>query len=134
MSDVAGMLYCERKAYYDATHGKLSTPESDRAARAGEAMHQRFAADGQRLLSRQDRRCFIATAVYGEDAPQTEALRRWRDRALMRHPAGRAVTAVYYRLSPPAAALVARCPALSRVARAVLDALLRHIDRYGSPP
>lgn len=44
--------------------------------------------------------CFIATAVYGVDAPETNALRSWRDRQLMPTLLGRTFIATYYRISP----------------------------------
>ena len=45
--------------------------------------------------------CYIATCVYGDyDAPEVQALRRFRDDTLARTPAGRAFIKVYYAVSP----------------------------------
>lgn len=82
-------------------------------------------ADAESLLARlggapaaaKDSRCFIATAALSVDAPEVEALRDWRDRALMPSAAGRALVSAYYRLSPPVARAVAASPALRRAVR-----------------
>lgn len=53
--------------------------------------------------------CFITTAVAG-DGPTLDALRDFRDDALGRTRAGRALVAVYYAVSPPVAATLERHP------------------------
>ncbi len=53
--------------------------------------------------------CFIATAAYGTNlAPELDALRAWRDGALLSHAPGAAFVDAYYRLSPPVADWVAQ--------------------------
>jgi hypothetical protein len=70
----------------------------------------------------QSRACFIATAAYGSpDAPEVEALRRFRDRRLLTNPVGAAFVRMYYRVSPPVARLIARKPRLRAAVRRVLD-------------
>jgi hypothetical protein len=70
--------------------------------------------------------CFIATAAYGRpDAPEVEALRRFRDRRLLTNVPGTAFVRLYYRLSPPVARLIARKPRLRSVVRKTLDFLTR---------
>jgi len=65
--------------------------------------------------------CFVATAAYGSGmAPEVGTLRLFRDRFLTGNPAGRAFVSVYYRLSPPLAAVIARSPALRSGARFAL--------------
>ncbi len=65
--------------------------------------------------------CFIATAAYGSYlAPDVKTLRGFRDRVLLKTGLGRAVVRIYYRLSPPAARLLSRSPALRAVVRAGL--------------
>ena len=68
--------------------------------------------------------CFIATAVYGGDAPETHALRAWRDHRLMRNRGGRIMVAAYYRLSPSMARLLARHGWLRRIVKPLLDKLV----------
>ena len=65
--------------------------------------------------------CFIATAAYGSDmAAEVRTLRRLRDEFLLSNAAGRAFVSLYYRVSPPLAALIAESPVLRRLARALL--------------
>ncbi|MGH8463059.1 MAG: CFI-box-CTERM domain-containing protein [Pseudomonas sp.] len=82
--------------------------------------------------SARDSRCFIATAVYGPEAPQTEELRAFRDRTLMRSALGRAFVRCYYRLSPPVAAGLSRHPRLAAPVRTGLDAMRCVVGR--DPP
>lgn len=60
-------------------------------------------------------RCFIATAAAGDpDHPDVEALRRFRDRSLVRRPWGRKFVAFYYRYSPAVAAVLSKSRILAR--------------------
>jgi hypothetical protein len=71
--------------------------------------------------------CFIATAAYGSPlAAEVQTLRAFRDEVLERSAVGRWFVSVYYTLSPPLAALIAR----SGVARAVVRGLLRPVVRW----
>ncbi|HMN14020.1 MAG TPA: hypothetical protein PKD55_17020 [Bellilinea sp.] len=73
--------------------------------------------------------CFIATAVYGRDAPETNALRAWRDRALMPSSPGRTLVRGYYELSPRLVPLLHRSERFTAVVRAALDLLVRWLER-----
>jgi len=81
-----------------------------------------------------DKRCFIATAVYGTDAWQTNALRRWRDTVLLPSASGRLLTRIYYRLSPCLAGWLVAHPMFSRPVRHLLDAWIRHLRLDPSDP
>ncbi|MFO7973437.1 MAG: CFI-box-CTERM domain-containing protein [Candidatus Hydrogenedentota bacterium] len=67
------------------------------------------------------RACFIATAAYGTaSAEELAALRRFRDEVLLQTTLGTAFVDLYYQVSPPFAAEVARHPALATLVRGVL--------------
>jgi hypothetical protein len=69
--------------------------------------------------------CFIATAAYGSPlAPEVERLRKVRDRYLLAFDPGRHLVAVYYRLSPSLAAVIAHSPPLRVATRVVLTPVL----------
>ena len=77
------------------------------------------------------RACFIATAAYGDaDAPEVEALRRFRDRKLLTNRPGTAFVRLYYRLSPPIAHLIARKPRLRTAVKKTLDFLARRAASF----
>lgn len=47
-----------------------------------------------------DKRCYIATAIFGAYSEETLLLRRWRDDTLKRTLFGRLFIKVYYKVSP----------------------------------
>jgi hypothetical protein len=66
------------------------------------------------------RPCFIATAACGADTIEVSVLRNFRDQCLLANSLGRALVALYERLSPPMAAIVARSPLLRAITRKLI--------------
>lgn len=65
--------------------------------------------------------CFVATAACGDPfAPEVIVLSAFRDDALLRTRLGGAFVRLYYAVSPPIAALIARSVLLRRVAMALI--------------
>ncbi|HHV7523725.1 TPA: CFI-box-CTERM domain-containing protein [Burkholderia orbicola] len=120
ITHIVDTVYCEQKATFDRQYGD-ARPLSVRArAAAGTFEHIRFQAEGQ-TRAVVDRRCFIATAVYGEDALETDFLRSWRDRVLLSCLVGRLMTRCYYAMSPGIARALTRLPRVARFVRVCLD-------------
>lgn len=135
-SDLAEMGFCETKCVLKAKHGDQSTPEADRARRGGSAAHVRFheqvtAFHNQAVASRggraKDRRCYIASAVYGIDDPRTEELRSFRDIVLLPTRTGRFMVRVYYAVSPWIVAIAGDSRSIRIGAAWILDYIRRRI-------
>lgn len=145
VSDIVSAVYCEQKLVFDKQHGKARSADLERKAAAGTFEHLRFEWEGYtrnpgRLLAKlgqerpgwtpqptSDSRCFIASQVYGPQGAQTDALRAWRDRALMPSRAGRAFVALYYAVSPALVCLLKRSPRITLAVRKALDGLVNRV-------
>jgi hypothetical protein len=88
--------------------------------------------NGKLLWVRGSEGCFLATAAFGEGAPELEAFRAFRDRALLPTRSGRACVRVYYALGPPLAAAILRSPPLHRLVRGGLGQLHAWLSRRES--
>ena len=81
-------------------------------------------------------KCFIATAAFGSELePEVVRLRRWRDRALRPHLAGRILMVLYALLSPPIAHMIERRPdgVLGSLVRWVIRRAMRPKSAYVTP-
>lgn len=64
--------------------------------------------------------CFIATAALGADSIEVSTLRTFRDTCLLESNLGRIFVALYERLSPPIAILIAKSPVLRAITRKLI--------------
>lgn len=126
ISDIVATVYCEQKTVFDRERGRIESRDVRAKREDGIAQHKRFENEGRRSAG-QDRRCFIATAVYGPDAAETDFLRAWRDRALMPSMTGRAAVRIYYSVSPLLLPVLERHARLARAVRVMLDRLVRFL-------
>lgn len=129
-TDLAKLGMCEKRMVLDLQYGEGKVSKRARVrSEEGREIHERALqaaiAHNQVREPATDRRCYIATAVYGADAWQTNALRAWRDRALLTNVFGRVVVAAYYALSPKVAKRLGPNHGLTRIARSILDAFVR---------
>lgn len=69
--------------------------------------------------------CFVATAAFGEGAPELVAFREFRDEVLRHHAWGRGFIRLYYRHGPGVAEWVVRRPRVRRGVRGVLKQVHR---------
>jgi hypothetical protein len=99
ITEIVSTVYCEQKMLLDRERGD-ATPSSVREkAVQGTIEHRGFERQGQ-IQSASDRRCFVASALYGPCASETDFLRDWRDQSLSKTAKGRLLIRVYYALSP----------------------------------
>lgn len=71
-----------------------------------------------------DRRCFVATYIYGTNDPITWNLRWYRDEVLMPHWFGRGVVRTYYCLSPYLIKIARRYPYADRLLKTLFTNLV----------
>jgi hypothetical protein len=110
-SEVGRAAYCPRYLEHKAKGAEVGKHAIARR-KAGEIGHDEF-----NRASAEDRRCYIASHLYGNYDPRTDSLREFRDRYLQGSYIGRRFIACYYRHSP---ALVSLCER-SRVINALVS-------------
>jgi hypothetical protein len=96
---------------------------------AGTAAHAALHCNALREVPAQagDGRCFVATALWGPTDPRTQALREWRDFWLLKRGWGRAVTRLYYWLSPQLVDVMATMPRLRAAVSSGLSAVAHRV-------
>lgn len=131
-SQLAEMGFCEVKVRLKEQHGDQDTTESAARREEGKRQHERMhvAAMTHHNRPTADRRCFIATAVYGGEDPRTEQLRQFRDRVLMRTGAGRTLVRLYYWVSPFVALTAKSSPWLKTALKRMLDFIRSRIAPF----
>lgn len=145
-SDLAALVKCELELVWtkDGKRPTAEVRERQRASEVGEVLHRQAQVSMETFHNRarprvpegasppgRDKRCFVASAVYGGSAPETDELRAWRDRELVGRPAGSWAVRVYYSLSPPLVRCMDRVPVMRPLARSVLDVVRWLIRRRG---
>lgn len=135
ISDIVAAVYCEQKLVFDRELGDASPEHIRMRAEEGIIEHRRFEREGQiRVLLDKpgktiDKRCFVASCLYGIDAPETIVLRKWRDDKLLQSGTGRWLVRSYYRISPRLVTLIDRHGWLVRPIRLLLDWIVRLIRK-----
>ena len=125
--DLAEMGFCEKRVLLAHLHGQHLTLEQRRSVERGRRAHDQYYREGLAAAASTgaDRRCFVATCLYGDAAWQTEALRRFRDEVLLRSRLGRWIVEAYYALAPGICRLFAWLPWLQPPAGALVGVLVR---------
>lgn len=125
--ELAEMGFCEKRVQLAHLYGEQVTPDQRKAMARGQAAHQRYLEDG--LAATAVRRCFVATCVFGPDALETQVLRAYRDRVLLRRRWGRALVAVYYWVAPVGCRIMVRWPTTVGTVRRVLLAVVARCEK-----
>ena len=74
-----------------------------------------------------DKRCFIATHLYGLEDIRTYKLRQFRDRYLIDHWLGRTLVKAYYWLSPYWVRVCEKNRLCNKLSRTLMDYVIRRI-------
>jgi hypothetical protein len=121
-SDIGRAEYCSHYLEHKYKGSKVSL--SAQTARAkGNTSHEAFNRQAE------DKRCFIASHLYGPEDRRTIQLRRYRDQTLRKYFAGRVFIAVYYKLSPTLVTISRKLPVLDELLMKVVNKLLRILDK-----
>ena len=120
-TQLAEMGYCEQRMLLAHRLGERTTLAQRQARARGNEAHLRYLAQG---LAANDRRCFIASCVFGPDALETQQLRGYRDAVLLPRWWGRCLVAVYYQTAPSVCRLLECWPAGPPLSRVVLRSFL----------
>jgi len=134
-TDLAKLGYCEQRLVLEKQLGERLTSEQRAGIRRGNQAHDRFLRQSLVLnpsvgTSKAKRWCFIATAVFGPDAPETNRLREFRDKVLRPTYLGRLAIRAYYRLSPGIAGLVQSRRWALRPMRKLLTAFIACLNGF----
>ena len=73
--------------------------------------------------------CFIATALYGQDAKETNILRYYRDHTLLNSWFGRVLVGGYYKISPHFVPLLKRNKIINLFVRSLINRIVTSIQR-----
>ena len=126
-TELAEMGFCEKRVQLAHIYGEQATPEQRKAMARGQGAHKRYLEEG--LAATADRRCFVATFVFGPDARETQVLRAYRDAVLLRQRWGRALVAAYYRVAPTGCRIMERSPAIAVGVRRLLRILVAQCEK-----
>lgn len=135
ISDIVSAVYCEQKMMFDRHLGDASPDFVRKRAVEGVIEHRRFEIEQKiRVLQNKpgeliDKRCFIASSVYGIDSLEAVTLRKWRDDVLLQSVMGRIFVYCYYRLSPSVVSMMAHHTWLVSLVRVGLDGLIAVLDK-----
>lgn len=128
-TELAQMGFCEKRMLLAHRLGERSTPAQRMARLRGQAAHQQYFEEGAAAAA--DRRCFVATFVFGPDAQETAVLRAFRDTVLLPRWWGPLAVAAYYRAAPSVCTIMARLPFTSAWGRWVLRAVVAQCRTRG---
>lgn len=111
VTELVNMTKCENQTLLNTVYKPKLANDVKQRQKEGISDHKKFeklnnkyANNSQRVISEMnkssDRRCYVATAIFGNTSPETTVLRRWRDQTLSQYYAGRLFIQAYYKISP----------------------------------
>ena len=111
--------------YLELERKKHSVSKNTAAARIkGDAKH-----DALNKRAGEDKRCYVASHLYGVDDERTVLLRAYRDNRLKASSPGQLFIKVYYRLSPALILIARKVPFVDQCLRASVDQIIIRLRR-----
>ena len=135
VSELAEVATCERRVFLKARYGERTNKSREVARSKGILVHDAAYRQRHPEVSKQvrtpagDKRCFVATCLYGENGSETVALRAFRDSTLRQSSLGRASIWLYYRTSPTLVRAMELQPWLKRPVDAIVRIVLKAIAK-----
>lgn len=124
---IAQCSYCENRLALDTRYGKKTSELEQKRQARGDEEHLRHDL-AARKYGNSDRRCFVATEVYGAFAQETDDLRNFRDTVLKQSWYGRLFITAYYDISPALVVAIRKAPFLRGHVRRMLDQIVRWVS------
>ena len=119
-SDVGRAAFCPH--YLELKNKGVKASKQAKTARArGDASHDEL----NRMA--QDKRCYIASHLYGIDDGRTNALRSFRDNTLLRHRPGKVLVNIYYCLSPTLVKISSRSAVAEHCLRYMVNGIVKRV-------
>ncbi len=111
---------CEKQTMLDMVYKPKLDKEIKNRQKMGikdhkkfENLNNKYAGDTSKVIEQMnktnDKRCYIATAIFGAYSEETLLLREWRDNTLRRTLLGRLFIKYYYRISPLLLRIMPKC-------------------------
>lgn len=126
------MGVCERKIWLRAKYGDRAKSEA-RVVSMNRGTNIHSAAEkGNYREVKGDSRCFIATCIYGNTAPETMQLREFRDKYLMTSFLGKAFVYTYYATSPTFVRLIKKSEHLRKFTSWWLGHVVSMVNKLGA--
>lgn len=126
-TELAEMGFCEKRVQLAYIYGEQVTPGQRQAMVRGQEAHRRYLEEG--LAATSDRRCFVATFVFGPEARETQVLRAYRDTVPLHRRWGRALVEAYYRIAPAGCRVMERSPATVVGVRSLLHIVVAWCEK-----
>lgn len=110
-TELAKLGKCEKQLILNNVYQNTKeNKEVEEKRLKGIEQHKVFEENNKRIMENQrntpqydrpvDKRCYLATAIFGVSAPETIFLRKWRDDFLKKYYFGRVFIKYYYSISP----------------------------------
>jgi len=122
-TELADLSVCETKVVLDRKLTnrfiKKHSEKQKKSIRIGNKKHEQHHKNVTRHY-KEDKRCFIATATFGNEHPITASFRLFRDEKLEKSKAGKIFIKIYYATSPALATIIDKSPSIKKISQYAL--------------